>query len=217
MYKILASLAIVLFCTAGTAHALQGFYIAPKLGYSLQNFDDPRFGPLNLSDRDQGVWGGGLALGYDMRMMQGWLPLRVELEGFFRESGEENFTVLQGNLSNRARVTTLFANAFYDIPLGMAFTPYVGLGIGMANVDYRTNTDLALDLLPAGASNSDDQWNFAWNIGAGVAYTITQNLDIDFNYRYVDVGEGEVKVGGFRSDSDIYLHEFLLGLRLTFR
>jgi opacity protein-like surface antigen len=208
MYKVLASLAIVLFCTVGTAHALQGFYIAPKLGYSLQNFDDPRFqGPL--SDRDQGVWGGGLALGYDMRMMQGMLPLRFEVEGFFRDSGDETWNEMQGIINNRARVTTLFANAFFDIPLGLAFTPYVGLGIGTANVDYRT-------IAPAG-SNSDDQWNFAWNIGGGVAYAFTPNLALDLNYRYVDAGEGKVDILGLRSQSDIYLHEFLLGLRLTFR
>jgi opacity protein-like surface antigen len=216
MKKIVISLAALIFCTAGTAQALEGFYIAPKLGYSQLNFDDPR-AAIPLSDKEEGVWGGGLALGYDMRMMQEWmLPLRLEVEGFFREGAEEDWDTQLGPVSNRARVTTLFANAFFDIPLGLAFTPYVGGGLGMAFVDYKTSLDLAL-LNGIAGSNSDDQTNFAWNIGAGVAYSFTQNIALDFNYRYVNAGEGRVDVAGIRSDSDIFLHEFLLGLRLTFR
>ena len=215
MKKVLLSVMVLVFCTAGTAQALEGFYIAPKLGYSLLEFDNPRIGELGFSDGDDWIWGGGVALGYDMRRMGGMIPLRIEVEGFLRERGEDSwsaaFELEEGRVRNRAEVHTLFANAFFDIPLGWMITPYVGGGLGMAFVDYRT----AFEALGETISQSDDRTNFAWNIGAGLAWEFTENIALDFNYRFVDAGEGRVSTDIGRSKSDILLHEFLLGLRFT--
>jgi opacity protein-like surface antigen len=213
MKRILCALVVLMFCMAGAAHALEGFYIAPKLGYSLLNFDDPEIGEFGFSDDDDDVWGGGLALGYDMRR-KGGIPIRVEVEGFIRESGEATWPAAfgEGTVRNRAEVATLFANAFFDIPLGWIITPYVGGGLGVAWVDYRTSGELGF----VDGSASDDRTNFAWNLGAGLAWEFTQNMALDFNYRYVDAGEGRVSTDLGRSESDIFLHEFLLGLRFTF-
>jgi opacity protein-like surface antigen len=213
MKKILCSLVVLLFCTTGAAHAFEGFYIAPKLGYSLLNFDDPEIGQFGFSDEEEGVWGGGLAIGYDMRRMEMFIPLRIEVEGFLRERGEETWPAINdfGTVENGARVSTLFANAFFDIPLGWVITPYVGGGIGAAWVDYRTSGQLEF----IDGSASDDRTNFAWNLGAGLAFEFSENIALDFNYRYVDAGKGRVDTDFGRSQSDIFLHEFLLGLRFT--
>jgi outer membrane immunogenic protein len=216
MKRIVFTLVIFMFCTAGTAHALQGFYVAPKLGYSLLNFDDPQIGGIAFRDRDDGVWGGGLAVGWDMGRAAGpgWagVPLRIELEGFWRERGEETFATPGVFIQNRAEVLTLFGNAFLDIPLGWAFTPYVGAGVGLAWVDYRTTVPG-----PEFAQFDDDRTNFAWNVGAGAAFALTENILLDVNYRFVDAGTGRVNVPGLgRSESDIFLHEFLAGIRLAF-
>jgi opacity protein-like surface antigen len=214
MKRIVFTLVIFMFCTAGTAHALQGFYVAPKLGYSLLNFDDPQIGGVAFRDRDDGVWGGGLAVGWDMGRAAGpgWagVPLRIELEGFWRERAEETFATPGVFIQNRAEVLTLFGNAFLDIPLGWAFTPYVGAGVGLAWVDYRTTIVEPFQQL------DDDRTNFAWNVGAGAAFTLTENILLDVNYRFVDAGTGRVNTAQGRSESDIYLHEFLAGIRLVF-
>jgi outer membrane immunogenic protein len=213
MKKVITALVVLLFCTAGTAHAIQGFYIAPKIGYSLLNFDDPEIGPFTLSDEDDDVLGAGLALGYDMGRL--WvLPLRVEVEGFVRERGSETWAVADGfgDVRNSATVGTLFANAYFDLPLAWRFRPYVGGGVGMAWVDYRTTTDLG--------ETEDDRTNFAWNVGGGVAFGLTPTILIDLAYRYVDAGTGrttfDIPLIEGRSEADIFLHEFLVGLRLTF-
>jgi opacity protein-like surface antigen len=212
MKRILCALVVLMFCTAGAAHALEGFYIAPKLGYSLLNFDDPQIGAIDgFSDEDDDVWGGGLAIGYDMRRMEMFIPLRIEVEGFLRDRGEETWPVDDFGIvtvENRAEVATLFANAFFDIPLGWVITPYVGGGVGAAWVDYKTS-------LEGVGSASDDRTNFAWNLGAGLAFEFLENIALDFNYRYVDAGEGRVDTDLGRSQADIVLHEFLLALRFT--
>ena len=62
--------------------------------------------------------------------------------------------------------------------------------------------------------------NFAWNVGAGVAYNVNENLAIDAGYRYVDLGYNEVSstVDGkkYEVGSRPYNHEFMLGLRFGF-
>jgi opacity protein-like surface antigen len=218
MYKVLASLFILLLCTAGTAHALQGFYIAPKLGYSILRFEDPEIDNFGFSNEDDQVFGGGLALGYDMRRMEGMVPLRFEVEGFWRERGDNNWVVAgEGTVNNRVEVGTLFANVYFDIPLGWVITPYIGGGLGMSWLDYRTRLSATENGNgPLTVEGSDDSWEFAWNVGAGIAWFMTESIALDFNYRYVDAGEASTNIEGFNSQADIILHEFLLGLRFTF-
>ena len=239
MRRVLCSLAILLLCTAGTAHALEGLYVAPKLGYSLLTFDDPRmtedFGKgdsftLYNKDATEGIIAGGLAIGYDFAR-RGGLPVRVELEGMLREAAKKSTDIfLSGvQLTRESNVQTLFANVYLDFPMGWALTPYVGGGIGMASVDYgitlRERDGEEFDRVKRLAENeffneSSKRTNFAWNIGAGLVYAFTPNVALDLNYRYVDAGKGRVgirdeEISG-RFQSDIFLNEFLLALRYTF-
>lgn len=65
---------------------------------------------------------------------------------------------------------TGFVNAVVGMPVG-PITPYalVGLGAGVG-----------------GAGNADKDAEGLWNVGAGVAYNITRNWQLDARYRYVD-------------------------------
>ena len=69
-------------------------------------------------------------------------------------------------------------------------------------------------------SRSDSTTNFAWNVGAGVAYNVNDALYIDAAYRYVDLGytEASGSLGGdqIKVGSRPYNHEFMLGLRFAF-
>jgi len=75
--------------------------------------------------------------------------------------------------------------------------------------------------------------NFAWNIGAGVGFDLTENWTLDAGYRFVGLGSvktktGPLEVGGDLFDGTIidgrghgktknlYQHQFALGLRYTF-
>jgi opacity protein-like surface antigen len=217
MKRIVFTLVIFMFCTAGTAHALQGFYVAPKLGYSLLNFDDPQIGGVAFRDRDDGVWGGGLAVGWDMGRAAGpgWagVPLRIELEGFWRERAEETFATPGVFIQNRAEVLTLFGNAFLDIPLGWAFTPYVGAGVGLAWVDYRTTV-----VGPEFATVRRRQDQLSLERGRGSRFHPDREHPPrrQLPVRGCRNRPGQYCPGLGRSESDIYLHEFLAGIRLAF-
>lgn len=65
---------------------------------------------------------------------------------------------------------TGFINAVVGMPVG-PITPYalVGVGAGIG-----------------GAGDADKDAEGLWNVGAGVAYNITRNWQLDARYRYVD-------------------------------
>lgn len=112
--------------------------------------------------------------------------------------------------------STLFANLYYDFRNDSAFVPYIGAGIGMS-FNY-----LGFDLHRGGSAVSRDEstTNFAWNVGAGVAYNVNDALYIDAAYRYVDLGyteaSGALKGDQIKVGSRPYNHEFMLGLRFAF-
>ena len=89
--------------------------------------------------------------------------------------------------------------------------PYIGAGAGLAfnYVEYTVHNNTT----GAHGSASDNFTNFAWNVGAGVAYNFNENFAVDLGYRFMMMGYNEV-------DSSIsnqpYNNEFMLGLRFTF-
>ena len=76
---------------------------------------------------------------------------------------------------------TFLVNGFYDFHMpylsGFGATPYVGGGIGAGQ------TSLDLKVGDRTIVNSSD-WNFAYQLGAGVRWQIVPNWSVDLGYRY---------------------------------
>lgn len=83
--------------------------------------------------------------------------------------------------SGELRTFTLMANAWYDFDMGNDFTPYIGGGVGYAD------NELKHGLLANGSSG-----DFAWQLGAGVNYKISDGMSVGVGYRYLDAGEIEL-------------------------
>lgn len=79
----------------------------------------------------------------------------------------------RGDITN----TALFANLYYDFATGGAFEPYVGAGIGFAQVD--------VDYSPSGVGiiNGDDT-AFAWQLKGGVTWKIDPSWEAYGEYAY---------------------------------
>ena len=194
----------------------EGMYLAPKFLMSIQNTGTTeRSAGLvgsGISEYSQFTLGGALAAGYDFWPMH-MVPLRAELEFAMRGNSETEWSGIRGTGDMTFNSTTLLANVYYDFHNSTAFTPYVGAGLGLAfnyfGVDWKHyNGD--------GGSIDDRQTNFAWQVGAGVAYSFTDNMAVDVAYRYLDLGY--TQVDGHYGDVGIrpYNHEIMLGLRFGF-
>lgn len=190
-----------------------GMYLAPKFLMTIQETGTiERSGMGGVDEYSQFTLGGALAAGYDF-WPQYLVPLRVELEYALRGNSEKSWGSNWGSVDCTWNSSTLFANLYYDFRNSTAFTPYVGAGLGMA-FNYANHTFSS----PGYHGNFDEHsTNFAWNVGAGVAYDITDSLAVDLGYRYVNLGYYEVDLpDGAKLKNQPCNHEFMLGLRYTF-
>ena len=72
----------------------------------------------------------------------------------------------------------VFANLFFDYDTGTRFTPYVGGGLGITRADF----DIAYNA--ANLNLSDNDTSFAWHIGGGANFALTDSVSFFADARY---------------------------------
>lgn len=115
------------------------------------------------------------------------------------------------------------ANAFVDLGTWRSITPYLGVGLGFAQVNIGNFRDTNVIMAGGGYADTGTSWNFAWALHAGLAYKVTPNFSVDLGYRYVSLGDGKT---GILTNLDgtcvacqpmffrgIYSHDVMLGVR----
>ncbi len=219
---LLAGVATVLF--AANANAIEYTpYVSAKVSYAKTDVDYSQMHgkTYRSSDLDDKVWGAKLAVGVATPVPHG--AVRTELEYAFSQTFKADFTDAEtakagGRAKMKGDINTYMLNAYYDIDTGTKFTPYVGAGMGVARLKARGNVDFDGERV---SDFSKSKNNFAWQLGAGAAYALTDNVSVDVGYRYTDAG----KVNGtasFTGDdkpsikTETTMHEFLLGARYSF-
>ena len=90
-------------------------------------------------------------------------------------------------------VNLYMANAYYDIKNASAFTPFVGLGMGMANIQNAKDNE------------------FAWSASVGGKYNIDKNMYLGLKGSYTSVNGITDKIGLEYKDMDAYSAHALLG------
>lgn len=98
-----------------------------------------------------------------------------------------------------ANVWAPMVNAYVDLPSMGAITPYLGLGIGAAYVDYGTLnvqekcSDCASPTyVPYAATNEGlSSWRLAGSAMAGLSYRLSDSFLLDAGYKYTKVGSGK--------------------------
>lgn len=76
---------------------------------------------------------------------------------------------------------TVSLNLYYDLQPVRGITPFVGAGVGYADLD--------------GAGVVGDSTGAIWNFAAGASYTVRPNLDLVAQYRYNIANDIEVRKG----------------------
>lgn len=213
MKKIIVTLFCLMLVPSVALAGDYGVYVEPKLFYGFTVMDTTKGhypGGKIKSDDDDSVFGGGLAVGYNFNKRFG-APIRAELEFSYFSEAESSFSKRGHKASQDLDIGTLFANAYWDFNNRTRFTPYVGGGLGVAFIDSEGKVD-------GRSLGSKDTTNFAWNLGTGVGFAITDDLDISIGYRFAWLGDAKTKSrGAYQAKSeDIYMHQVNLGLRYTF-
>ncbi len=103
----------------------------------------------------------------------------------------------------------LMVNTWYDIDTGSPWTPFIGGGLGAARISAEMKSVSALGVtLPLSADDYD--WAFAYQIGAGIGYAISEKTTIQAGYRYF--GTDKLSFTNERAE----FHNVTVGLRYTF-
>ena len=205
--------------TAKAADGQLGIYVAPKVIYGLTYMKDFKYQDTtgeNLGSHWDSTFGGSLAGGYDFSKKLN-IPVRAELEyaAFTKAEAEENEFLKQSN-----NIQTLFANIYYDINTGTKFIPYVSAGMGVGFIRTKGSAPGWNPIWDS--TGSKTVTNFAWNVGLGLGYQITNNIALDAGYRFEDLGKVQTNwcdtaPAPWRLETKrIYQHQFSLGARFTF-
>jgi opacity protein-like surface antigen len=177
----------------------------------------------------------GLGVGYKLN---DWF--RADFTGEYRGKanfhGSDNvrFPGGQGvdNYSGSKSEWVFMANAYVDLGTWWCITPYIGAGVGGANIkisgfrddgfNYQPALPLPLNNSTAYAADGS-KWNFAWAVHAGLTYQVTKSMAIDFGYRYIDLGNATTGAtraydnsftnGGPFTFNHITSHDLKLGVR----
>ena len=209
MKKILfTSLAFIAFVS--TAHATEiKPYVSLKGGYVKTTSSHFKFSGLTSSGEDgsqkdsfsDNTYGARFAFGAKMD------SVRTELELGWNKNLSKNYSDNEENWKDSFKTKTVLLNAYYDLFTKGDLTPYIGAGIGLSHLNAQKVVKM-----------SDN--SFTWQVGAGVAYPLTDNLAFDIGYRYMDYGRTKTTVSGDvgsgKLKAKLRTNEVLAGLRYTF-
>lgn len=208
------SLVLAVACGCGHAHAQdaadwrQGLYVKGAGAVNVMRDHDFNTASGQIdTDMDTGYGISG-AVGYD------YGQVRAEVEMAYRQNDVSSHTLAgTGALANPGGDVSSLAvmvNGYYDFDTQSPLTPYVGAGIGVANVDFQ---DYA-----SGATNamSGDDTTFAYQAIAGLEYEFVDHLSALVEYRYFatsDIDVDSTLGGNLSTDTSYGNHSFLLGLK----
>ncbi len=235
--------------------AAGGWYIRGDVDYSLFKIRGAQYhagGGLNTfttAESDNSFsFGGGL--GYQItKHLRADLTAEYNFKADFRGSTTGDCTVAGNQPGSCTSVDTsshsmllVMANAYADLGNYHGFTPYVGAGIGLANVKWSSLSNVATctsapadcDIALPGYVGStttgsysethvgNSSWRGAWSVMAGASYDLTTKLKLDAGYKYTRVHGGpmfDYAVAGNGTqgyDNGFNIHSVRAGLRYQF-
>jgi opacity protein-like surface antigen len=237
MKKLLAALLFTI-PTLAFAIDLEGFYITAKGGASktfntgMTSFNDADGNLIAFPNEDLGT---GNAFGFSVGKYV-TDSFRLELEAIKRTGYEYDVNSLLFPASaNKAKIEThaLFINGFYDFqPFSISntsITPYLGCGVGISRNKMGTIVEHE-DGPPNGMTTDGDTINqFAYKLSTGTLFSLTEQLSLDVNYQYVNLGafkgstevydeeeRGEDDYQRGTNGGEIKSQELMVGLQYTF-
>ena len=182
----------VAMLTAGSSFAacMDGPYVSGNLAATwLQTQNNQILSPVLSSGgslrlpSDTG-WGGGLAVGSQNG------PYRLELALDYLTNDIKNPTASAPSLpafaiqgSRRLSATTLLINGYYDFMPQAIWTPYLGVGLGAANLNTRVSVFEPISGISARVH--DDSTRFAYQGIAGASWKVASHTKASLDYRYL--------------------------------
>ena len=195
-----------------SAEPLHDWYVSLGVGWDhakRETFEDG-----SLLEIDRRGWRPNAALG--AKFADNW---RVELNGSIQENTPEVLYLPSASIEvdpdyrDIMRAKSVMANVIRDIPIGIAWRPYVGAGIGYTDLDYVVSQQQRGNA-PRVFSVDDSASGMAFQLITGFTVPITRRLDFAADYRYYKMPSPNLEdVNGADLDIDHTVHSAWVHLR----
>ena len=210
-----------------------GWYVSGNVGAAVA-------GAMDLSDETQDVDDGGVlttsgdhaelttdtGFGLDAALGYAWRNLRLEGEVSWSRLGmdelkfDESVNVeVDVEWSGDVSTLGLMANGWYDIDTGTQWVPYIGGGLGAARAEFGlgatgtiTDLDDSEETTYDGSITTSKDWVFAYQIGAGVGYRVSDAAVVQLGYRFLGTSEGDFR----GTKARMQIHRVSVGVRHRF-
>lgn len=154
-----------------------------------------------------------------------WGALRLEGEVSYRKNDLDTFDVTNitlagigsfndiGTFDADGDVSALgfMANVWFDFNPGSPWSPFAGGGLGVARISINDATIVGIPLA------DDDDWVFAYQLGAGIGFEVTPTTTISLGYRFFGTADPEfTDLAGIPFDAEYRSHNIEIGLRFSF-
>ncbi len=158
----LAAAAAAMMIVGAAPAAAQSFYVGGHGGWNYAHDADTGSGETITYE----FFGYGIGVEVGFRLGSN---LRLEAELTYRSNDVESI----GGVNETAEMnsTSLMANAFYDFNADSGFTPYIGGGLGISDVDFKRGTNTFGDTV------------VALQLMAGVMFDLSPGLVMSVDYR----------------------------------
>ena len=172
---------------------LGGLYLEGGGGLSL--IDDTNYtqfgAPFSFEHKEGYIVSGAVGIQ--------WQNVHAEIEGL---AFQNEYNLLSGfganvPLSGETIVVSALANVYYDFDFGSYWRPFVGGGVGYAKVWV---SDAGVSGVPLA---DDDERTLAYQLKAGISYSLGNHADLIIGYRYFHTGDldfADVTGATFSSD-----------------
>lgn len=201
--KRMLILAGIIAMSVVAAPAGAEWYVAGQIGANLltdSDFDD-RFGTVVEAEFETGI-----VLGVEVGLV---LPqgFRVGGEIAYRANDVDRFRGPGSSAPGAAEMTAIsfMGNLWYDFPKTGGIRPYIGGGVGLAEVEANNVVNGAIFV-------DDDETTFAFQLGAGLAIDLAPKVALTVDYRYFFAVDPSF-VG---AEADYDSHSLMTGLRFGF-
>lgn len=156
---------------------------------------------------------GSAVVGWDLAPGNPHGEGRVELEYTHRNNPLNHVKFVEGSFTGGGAVIAdslliNFFGVFHDVS---RWAPYAGLGIGAARMEAAALT------VSGQPMSNDSAVVFAYQLGAGIDYALTDYLNLDLGYRFFGSSRPEfIESNGRTFKMDYFSHNLIFGLRAGF-
>jgi opacity protein-like surface antigen len=96
---------------------------------------------------------------------------------------------IKPNFKQKMNINAVMANVYFDIPFEFKIKPYLGIGIGYANINPENTSLTHVGGKKISSYSANKSNNFTYALMTGGSFNITEKFSLDVGYKFQDFGK----------------------------